>query len=1245
MIRPRVVCGAALSALLVLIPPPATAGLDAPAPHSAILERLERLHRHDVVASARPDRAVVTAPAARAGFDAPTGIAGAPWSPAGAPLLTLTSPASAPGKALPPRTDGISFPARALDLASAGDVDGNGMTDWIRGEPYFTSGALTQAGHVFIDRRLPGGGISTLEIVGPAAFSSFGASVGCAGDVNGDGFDDVIVGAPHFDGITGRVTVFRGTPFGLTTAGRWILDGAALQDHHGFSVAGAGDVNGDGYDDVIVGAPGASSGPFFSNGRASCYLGSANGLSPTPAWTVNGDLTSQFLGWCVAGNGDVNGDGYADVAVTSPGYSNGQVSEGRVQVFLGGSGGLSTTASFNYESNGANWGADAQVTLPGDMNGDGFGEVVIGLPGGDMGGADDGFLAVYAGSTFPFFMSEIYSINGGPAGMQFGYEVATAGDLNGDGYADFLASGPGFSTGSENGLWVEFFGASNLGPGIPFQGHVGTADTRYGTALAGAGDPGNGRTSSLVGGEILPAVTPDPGTESALGVGANVVTEFPGRTLNEFVDPLLPVRPFAQGSFTETGFGTALAIADVNGDGYDDVIAGGPQFEGPLGSSQGHVNAYYGEPEGFVLPPFAVTPKGPSLDGVPAFHIPDWTFVGPSASSNFGFSVANAGDTNGDGYEDVIVGAVSLTDGESVEGGAFLFLGGADGLALTPEWTTEGNEPSAFHGYAVGSAGDVNQDGYADILVGAPLASPGGVSGAGKVSLYYGSPSGPAHTPARVFVGSAASVHLGGSVNGIGDVDGDGYPEVAVSEVDYGNGQTFEGRVLVYRGGPGGVETLPILSWESNVANAFAGLPVAPAGDVNGDGHADLLVGAYGYSNGEANEGALYLFLGSTLGLGSAPVQTLESNIPDADFGAAAWTVGDLDKDGYGDVIIGAPGIATPPAPSPPPGETGPPLPGGRATIHFGTPGAGLETEARHSYDFYATGFDGEIGRAVAGGGDINGDGWPDILYSAPLASSGKLFQNGVVILGLDNVFARGLPRPTRILKSDNATPIAHGLRSDLPTSFRVQGLARSLMGRGKVRLQWQAKAPNQPLDLSGIGSSSLLRTGIPDFLGSSILLSGNVGGLVSGERYRVRTRFASRHPNFQRSRWFTSHRDGQLEMDLRTAGPTGFTDVEDPIGAPGGLAFAGAAPNPLVAGEGGLLRFVLPAAGPVTIEAWDATGRKVARVFDGAREAGPSSVAWDGRDDAGRALPRGLYFLRLSAAGERRETKVVIAR
>jgi len=162
---------------------------------------------------------------------------------------------------------------------------------------------------------------------------------------------------------------------------------------------------------------------------------------------------------------------------------------------------------------------------------------------------------------------------------------------------------------------------------------------------------------------------------------------------------------------------------------------------------------------------------------------------------------------------------------------------------------------------------------------------------------------------------------------------------------------------------------------------------------------------------------------------------------------------------------------------------------------------------------------------------------------------------------------------------------------------------------------------------------------------GSSVLLGGTVGGLATGERYRLRTRFASRHPHFQRSRWFTSPRDGLLEMDLRTAGPTGFVDVGDPGAPPRALAFAGAAPNPLVGGEGALLRFALPVAGRVSIDALDAGGRRVARVFEGERGAGASSVRWDGRDAAGRALPAGLYFLRLASGGGESVAKVVIAR
>jgi len=284
------------------------------------------------------------------------------------------------------------------------------------------------------------------------------------------------------------------------------------------------------------------------------------------------------------------------------------------------------------------------------------------------------------------------------------------------------------------------------------------------------------------------------------------------------------------------------------------------------------------------------------------------------------------------------------------------------------------------------------------------------------------------------------------------------------------------------------------------------------------------------------------------------------------------------------------------------------------------------------------------VGRAVTGGGDVNGDGWPDIVYTAPYEDSGKLLDNGLLVRGLSNVVTTGLARPTRILRADASAPIAHGLRSDSPNSFRVTGLGRHPMGRGKARLQWQAKAAGAALDGTGIQSSSVLRTGVPTAeLGSTATYGGLVTGLATGQRYRVRMRYTTRNPYFPRTRWFTSERDGIEQSDLRTFGPTGAVAVDDGPGATGALSFAGPWPNPL-AGSG-TLSFALPQAGPVTIDAFDASGRRVARVLEGEAAAGPSTVTWDGRDDAGRALPRGLYFLRLQSVAGEKTVKAVLAR
>ena len=132
-----------------------------------------------------------------------------------------------------------------------------------------------------------------------------------AGDVNGDGYADVVVGAYGYSSDTGRAYVYLGGASGLATTAATTLTGEATGNDFGDSVATAGDVNGDGYADVVVGAYGYSSG----TGRAYVYLGGASGLATTAATTWTGEATDNYFGYSVATAGDVNGDGYADVVV------------------------------------------------------------------------------------------------------------------------------------------------------------------------------------------------------------------------------------------------------------------------------------------------------------------------------------------------------------------------------------------------------------------------------------------------------------------------------------------------------------------------------------------------------------------------------------------------------------------------------------------------------------------------------------------------------------------------------------------------------------------------------------------------------------------------------------------------------------------------------------------------------------------------------------------------------------------
>jgi hypothetical protein len=848
-----------------------------------------------------------------------------------------------------------------FSVASAGDVNGDGFSDVIVGAWLFDNGQ-TDEGRAFVYHGSASGLSTTPNWTAESnqAGAWFGYSVASAGDVNGDGFSDVIVGARLFDnGQTdeGRAYVYHGSASGLSTTPNWTAESNQASAEFGFSVASAGDVNGDGFSDVIVGAW-LFDNPEPNEGRAFVYHGSASGLSTTANWTAESNQAGAQFGVSVASAGDVNGDGYSDVIVGAHLFTNGEAGEGRAFVYHGSASGLSTTPNWTAESNQGNAFFGVSVASAGDVNGDGFSDVIVGAYLFDNPEQDEGRAFVYHGSASGLSTTPNWTAESNQAGGGFGWSAASAGDVNGDGYSDVIVGAFGFDNPEqdEGRAFVYHGSASGLSTTPNWTAESNQGNAFFGVSVASAGDVnGDGFSDVIVGASLFDNGETDEGRAFVYHGSASGLSTSANWT--------------AESNQAGAQFGVSVASAgDVNGDGFSDVIVGAFGFDNGE-TDEGRAFVYHGSASGLST-------------------TPNWTAESNQAFAQFGYSVASAGDVNGDGFSDVIVGAPLFDNPELNEGAAFVYHGSASGLSATPNWTAESNKVGAQFGNSVASAGDVNGDGYSDVIVGA-FGFANGEAFEGRAFVYHGSASGLSTTPNWTAESNQVNAQFGYSVASAGDVNGDGFSDVIVGAFGFSNGEASEGAAFVYHGSANGVNngvpgTPANAAWtaESNQVNAQFGNSVASAGDVNGDGYSDVIVGAFGFSNGEAFEGRAFVYHGSASGLSTTPNWTAESNQVGAFFGVSVASAGDVNGDGYSDVIVGARLFDN--------GETDE----GRAFVYHGSangvnngvPG----TPANAAWTAESNQANAQFGVSVASAGDVNGDGYSDVIVGAYLFDNGE---------------------------------------------------------------------------------------------------------------------------------------------------------------------------------------------------------------------------------------------------------------
>lgn len=791
---------------------------------------------------------------------------------------------------------------------------------------------------------------------GSQIYNYYGDCVSNAGDVNGDGFDDILIGSPKFDNAfenAGKAELFYGNENGISGTPAWTMEGDSVFEQIGNSVSNAGDLNGDGFDDVIIGCENLSYGQSVEGG-AFIYYGSASGLSATPDYVLERNQVAGNFAQSVSAAGDINNDNYDDVVIGSINYNNG-TNRGAAWVYYGSATGVSNGNFTHLYSTGLKYGES--VSGAGDVNNDSYDDIIVGQADYNSGSYTAvGRVLVYHGSAAGITTTAAWtkSYNDSQKYSHLGTSVSNAGDVNNDGFDDVICGAPNYRTDVPTGYKGRAYVFLGSPTGLSTTANktfTGTSSSYLGKSVSDAGDVnGDGFDDIIYGVPEYDNIYSN--EEGAFFIYAGSATGISNTIIYSKI-----------GTQTSGQLGQYVSgNCDINNDGFADVICSSPRFDLTY-IDQGFVNVVYGRSGAFT-----------SIPG-------NWHYESNLNDSHIGYGLAT-GDINGDGKSDLIAGG--LNDGIlGSNGSANIFYGTSTGLPAAPNFQTSGVSNENL-GVNSNIGGDVNGDGFDEVLVPAYNYSDGGYAGGGQIIVYYGSISGVSLANKWTYDGNAASLYLGTPASCAGDVNGDGYDDILVSAYGYSNGEAGEGAVYCFYGSSTGLPASPNIILEGNQSNAGFGTATSGAGDLNGDGYDDIAIAAINYDNGSVDEGAVFIYLGSPTGLHSTPDKMLEINTSYAQFGAQISNGGDINMDGYSDLLVGSKYYDSN---------------HGRADIYYGKP-TGIA--ATPDWTYLGEIFGGFFGTAVEIVGDVNDDNYNDVAIS----QSGNVYLfygNGIGLINTYN--------------------------------------------------------------------------------------------------------------------------------------------------------------------------------------------------------------------------------------------------